>query len=65
MDGLLLLVTVALVKLGHQTRRMRVAVWSAFLGCIAVSLAANIAAAPALASSRFWSPAGPDCPAAQ
>jgi hypothetical protein len=51
-DGLLLLATVALVKPGQQSRRMRVAVWSAFLGCIAVSLAANIAAAPRLA----WQP---------
>ncbi|MFL6140446.1 MAG: DUF2637 domain-containing protein [Labedaea sp.] len=51
-DGLLLLATVGLVKPGHQTRRVRVAVWSAFLGCIAVSLAANIAAAPTLA----WQP---------
>ena len=47
-DGLLLLATVGLLKPGHQSRRMRVAVWSAFLGCIAVSLAANIAAAPRL-----------------
>jgi hypothetical protein len=51
-DGLLLLATVGLLKPGHQTRRMRVAVWSAFLGCIAVSLAANMAAAPRLA----WQP---------
>lgn len=51
-DGLLLLATVGLLKPGHRTRRMRVAVWSAFLGCIAVSLAANIAAAPRLA----WQP---------
>lgn len=51
-DGLLLLATVGLVKPGHQSRRMRAAVWSAFLGCIAVSLAANIAAAPRLA----WQP---------
>src|SRR5262245_27626966 len=51
-DGLLLLATVGLLKPGHQTRRMRAAVWSAFLGCIAVSLAANIAAAPRLA----WQP---------
>ena len=48
-DGLLLLATVGLLKPGHQTRRMRAAVWSAFLGCIAVSLAANMAAAPRLA----------------
>lgn len=51
-DGLLLLATVGLIKPGQQTRRMRAAVWSAFLGCIAVSLAANIAAAPRLA----WQP---------
>jgi hypothetical protein len=51
-DGLLLLATVGLLKPGHHSRRMRVAVWSAFLGCIAVSLAANIAAAPRLA----WQP---------
>ena len=51
-DGLLLLATVGLLKPGHQSRRTRVAVWSAFLGCIAVSLAANIAAAPRLA----WQP---------
>ena len=50
-DGLLL-ATVGLLKPGHRTRRMRVAVWSAFLGCIAVSLAANTAAAPQLA----WQP---------
>ncbi len=57
-DGLLLLATVGLVKPGHQSRRMRIAVWSAFLGCIAVSLAANIAAAPGWPGRRFWSPAG-------
>jgi hypothetical protein len=51
-DGLLLLATVGLLKPGQRTRRTRVAVWSAFLGCIAVSLAANIAAAPRLA----WQP---------
>src|SRR6266511_4614638 len=51
-DGLLLLATVGLLKPGYRTRRTRVAVWSAFLGCIAVSLAANVAAAP-----RFsWQP---------
>src|SRR6266545_6104351 len=42
-DGLLLLATVGLLKPGYRTRRTRVAVWSAFLGCIAVSLAANVA----------------------
>jgi hypothetical protein len=51
-DGLLLLATVGLLKPGHRTRRMRIAVWAAFLGCIAVSLAANVAAAPRLA----WHP---------
>jgi len=57
-DGLLLLATVGLLKPGHQTPRTRVAVWSAFLGCIAVSLAANIAAAHAWPGNRSWSPAG-------
>ncbi|MGP4048481.1 DUF2637 domain-containing protein [Streptomyces sp. 2A115] len=48
-DGLLLLATVGLLKpSGADTRRARGAVWSAFLLGIAVSLAANIAAAPAL-----------------
>ncbi|MFD9438853.1 DUF2637 domain-containing protein [Streptomyces sp. NPDC060006] len=48
-DGLLLLATVGLLKpFGARTRRARGAVWSAFLLGIAVSLAANIAAAPAL-----------------
>ena len=48
-DGLLLLATVGLLKpSGDHTRRARVAVWSAFLLGIAVSLAANVAAAPAL-----------------
>ncbi|MGW0652282.1 DUF2637 domain-containing protein [Streptomyces umbrinus] len=48
-DGLLLLATVGLLKpSGLRTRRARGAVWSAFLLGIAVSLAANIAAAPAL-----------------
>src|SRR6266508_2577068 len=52
-DGLLLLATVGLLKpAAQQSRRMRAAVWSAFLGCIAVSLAANVAAAPRLA----WQP---------
>jgi len=52
-DGLLLLATVGLLKpSGPRTRRARGAVWSAFLLGIAVSLAANIAAAPALA----WKP---------
>jgi hypothetical protein len=48
-DGLLLLATVGLLKpSGTHTRRARGAVWSAFLLGIAVSLAANVAAAPAL-----------------
>jgi hypothetical protein len=34
-DGLLLLATVGLLKPGQRTRRMRIAVWVAFLGCIA------------------------------
>jgi hypothetical protein len=49
-DGLLLLATVGLLKSGHQaTRRARLVVWLSFLLGIAVSLAANIAAAPTLA----------------
>jgi hypothetical protein len=52
-DGLLLLATVGVLKSGHQTsRRSRVAVWLSFWLGIAVSLAANIAAAPTLA----WQP---------
>ncbi|WP_247695564.1 DUF2637 domain-containing protein [Streptomyces sp. B93] len=52
-DGLLLLATVGLLKpSAGRTRRARGAMWSAFLLGIAVSLAANIAAAPALA----WQP---------
>jgi Protein of unknown function (DUF2637) len=52
-DGLLLLATVGLLKSGHHTsRRVRLAAWLAFLLGIAVSLAANIAAAPTLA----WQP---------
>ncbi|MCX5241003.1 DUF2637 domain-containing protein [Streptomyces prunicolor] len=48
-DGSLLLATVGLVKpSGLRTRRARGAVWTAFLLGIAVSLAANVAAAPAL-----------------
>lgn len=48
-DGLLLLATVGLLKpSGLRTRRARGAVWSASLLGIAVSLAANVAAAPAL-----------------
>ena len=49
-DGLLLLATVGLLNSGHQTpRRARLVVWLSFLLGIAVSLAANIAAAPTLA----------------
>jgi hypothetical protein len=52
-DGLLLLATVGLLTSGHQAgRRVRLAVWLSFLLGIAVSLAANIAAAPTLA----WQP---------
>lgn len=52
-DGLLLLATVGLLKSGqHASRRARLVVWLAFLLGIAVSLAANIAAAPTLA----WQP---------
>ncbi|MFJ9010260.1 DUF2637 domain-containing protein [Streptomyces canus] len=48
-DGLLLLATIGLLKqAGPTTRRVRWAVWSAFLLGIAVSLAANVAAAPAV-----------------
>jgi len=49
-DGLLLLATVGLLKSGHQApRRARLVIWLSFLLGIAVSLAANIAAAPTLA----------------
>lgn len=52
-DGLLLLATVGLLKSSHQTsRRVQLAAWLSFLLGIAVSLAANIAAAPTLA----WQP---------
>ncbi|MEO3756214.1 DUF2637 domain-containing protein [Streptomyces sp. B6B3] len=52
-DGLLLLTTAALLKpRGAASRRTRVAVWLGFLLGIAVSLAANIAAAPSLS----WQP---------
>jgi hypothetical protein len=52
-DGLLVLATVGLLKSGQRaSRRVRVAVWSSFVLGIAVSLAANIAAAPRLA----WQP---------
>lgn len=52
-DGLLLLATIGLLKSGsHTSRRVRLVVWLAFLLGIAVSLAANVAAAPTLA----WQP---------
>lgn len=52
-DGLLVLATVGLLKSSGQTsRRARWAIWSAFALGIAVSMAANIAAAPTLA----WQP---------
>jgi len=52
-DGLLLLATVGLLKPAHHvSRRARCAVWGAFFLGIGVSLAANVAAAPALA----WQP---------
>ncbi|MEV7325316.1 DUF2637 domain-containing protein [Streptomyces sp. NPDC093970] len=52
-DGLLLLATVGVLKPSRGSdRRTRSVVWLAFLLGIAVSLAANIAAAPALA----WKP---------
>lgn len=52
-DGLLVLATVGLLKSGSEApRRVRIAVWLSFLLGIAVSLAANIAAAPTLA----WQP---------
>lgn len=52
-DGLLLLATVGLLQPADRGgRRERYAVWLAFLLGIVVSLAANIAAAPALA----WKP---------
>lgn len=48
-DGLLLLATVGLLRSSQQaSRRARLAVWLSFLLGIAVSLAANIAAAPTL-----------------
>jgi hypothetical protein len=52
-DGLLLLATVGLLNSGPQASiRIRLAVWLSFLLGTAVSLAANIAAAPTLA----WQP---------
>ena len=48
-DGLLLLAAVGLLRPAQtRVRRARAAIWSAFLLGIAVSLAANVAAAPAL-----------------
>jgi hypothetical protein len=48
-DGLLVLATAGLFKPGDPpSRRARIAVWSSFLLGIAVSLAANITAAPTL-----------------
>ncbi|WP_318656736.1 DUF2637 domain-containing protein [Streptomyces canus] len=48
-DGLLLLAAIDLLRhSGSTARRARWAVWSAFLLGIAVSLAANVAAAPAM-----------------
>jgi hypothetical protein len=52
-DGIVLLATVGLLRLDHQSaRRTRWALWAAFGFGIAVSLAANIAAAPSLG----WQP---------
>jgi hypothetical protein len=52
-DGIVLLATVGLLRLDHRSaRRNRWALWAAFGFGIAVSLAANIAAAPSLG----WQP---------
>jgi hypothetical protein len=52
-DGLLLLASIGLLRTGpHASRRTRTVLWTAFVLGIAVSLAANIAAAPALG----WQP---------
>lgn len=51
-DGLLVLATVGVLKADQLSRRGRVAVWLSFWLGIAVSLAANIAAAPELT----WQP---------
>lgn len=51
-DGLLVLATVGVLKAERLTRRGRTAVWLSFWLGIAVSLAANIAAAPTLS----WQP---------
>ncbi|MEU6147765.1 DUF2637 domain-containing protein [Streptomyces sp. NPDC047081] len=54
-DGLLLLATVGVLNQpSMRDRRGRCVVWAAILLGIAVSLAANVAAAPALAWSRCW-----------
>ncbi|MCX5059084.1 MULTISPECIES: DUF2637 domain-containing protein [Streptomyces] len=62
-DGLLLLATVGLLNSSRSAgRRARTVVWLAFLLGIAVSLAANVAAAPALAWRPMlvagWPPVG-------
>ena len=51
-DGLLLLATIGLLKPAQHATRRRWVLWPAFLLGIAVSLAANIAAAPSLAWQR-------------
>jgi hypothetical protein len=52
-DGLLLLASTGLLRTGpHASRRTRAVLWAAFILGIAVSLAANIAAAPILG----WQP---------
>jgi hypothetical protein len=51
-DGLLVLATVGVLTADQLSRRGRIAVWLSFWLGIAVSLAANIAAAPTLA----WQP---------
>jgi hypothetical protein len=51
-DGLLVLATVGVLKAERLSRRGRIAVWLSFSLGIAVSLAANIAAAPELT----WQP---------
>jgi hypothetical protein len=52
-DGLLLLASIGLLRTGpHASRRTRAVLWAAFILGIAVSLAANIAAAPNLG----WQP---------
>lgn len=52
-DGLLLLASIGLLRTGpHASRRTRAVLWAAFILGIAVSLAANIAAAPIIG----WQP---------